>query len=159
MGSRSLCWGQVKPYCSLLCQALSWPLSRWKIIVVKQWGRKKSCMSMGRSLEAPEYFCTGNWISSRMLRPHVFLPVSSGKSVQAGHSQMKQADTRGSRCLVQWGLWGLHWEIKANPGIRLWVLGRSLLLSPLLVPWQQAINFPATPISSVVKWINDTDLL
>lgn len=37
--------------------------------------------------------------------------------------------------------------------------GRSLLLSLFLVPWQQTINFPATPILPVVKQINDTDLL
>ena len=159
--NRSLCWGQIKPYCSFLCQALSWPLSRWKLIVVKQRGRKKSCVLVGRSLEVPEYFCTGNWISSCMLRPLVFLLTLMpwGNSTQAGHSQVKPTDTRGSRCLEQWALWGLHWEIKANPGIILWGLRSSLLLSLFVMPWQQTINFCATSISSAVKWINDTYLL
>lgn len=35
MRKRSLCWGQTNPYCSLWCQALSWQLPWWKLVVVK----------------------------------------------------------------------------------------------------------------------------
>lgn len=116
----------------------------------KQWGRKIPCASVRRSLEPPEYFCTGNWISSGMVRPCVFLLTSRENSIQARHPQVKQADPWGSRSLKQWALWGLQWKIKANLRMRLWVL-RSLMLSLFLMPWQQDNKFPGNPHLSCCK--------